>query len=140
MQIAIYIQCHTGPYRESDCYIVTQARQAHTYSNMQMQTDLQRLTEAYRDRQRNSGSCIEMHRQLDRQRDSQTETDREIDRIRQRQSETVRDRQRQTERNRDRQRQSETGRERQRQAEADIHTDLHTGTYRDFQTGALRGN
>ena len=47
---------------------------------MQMQRetyrDLQRLTEADRDSQRNAGSCIEMHRQLGRQRERETDRDR----------------------------------------------------------------
>ena len=58
--------------------------------------DLERVTEAGRDSQRNAGSCIEMHRQLCRQRERQRERDK------QRQTETDRDRQRQTETDRDR--------------------------------------
>ena len=83
---------------------------------------MQTLTEADRDSQRNAGSCIEMHRQLGRQRE--TDRDRERDRDRQRQTETDRDRQRQTERD------TETGRDRQRQTETEIHTEIHTGRYR----------
>ena len=42
----------------------------HIQQHADADRDLQRLTEAYRDSQRNSGSCIEMHRQLDRQRET----------------------------------------------------------------------
>ena len=80
---------------------------------------MQRLTEADRGSQRIACSCIDMHRQLGRQRERQRETERERDRERQRDTERDRERERQTEREtgRGRQRQTETGRDRQRQAE-----------------------
>ena len=86
--------------------------------------DLQRLTEADRDSQRNAGSCIEMHRQLGRKRD------RQIQRERQGQTETYRGRQRVRQRQTDRQTETdrETDRDRQRQTETAIAQTKHTCT------------
>ena len=56
--------------------------QHHAY----VDRDLERVTEAGRDSQRNAGSCIEMHSKLDSKLDRQRQT--ETDRDRQRQSET----------------------------------------------------
>ena len=45
----------------------------HRHQHADADRDLQRVTEADRDSQRDASSCIEMHRQLGRQR--QTERD-----------------------------------------------------------------
>ena len=86
---------------------------------MQRETyrDLQRLTEADRDNQRDAGSCIEMHRPTD----------------------TGRDRQRQTETDKDSQRQAATGRYRQIHAATEPPTSMHKGRDRDSRRGHVRG-
>ena len=75
MQRAIDRQCHTCPDRVRLLHSYTRqtGRHIQQHADADADRDLQRLTEADRDSQRNPGSCIEMHRQLGRQR----ETDRD---------------------------------------------------------------
>ena len=47
----------------------------HLHQHADTDRDLQRLTEADRDSQINAGNCIEMHRQLDRQREPERDRD-----------------------------------------------------------------
>ena len=49
----------------------------HIQQHADADRDLQILTEADRDSQRNAGSCIEMHRQLGRQRETDRYRERE---------------------------------------------------------------
>ena len=68
----IYRQCHTGSDRVILLHSDTGKTGRHIQQHADADRDLQRLTEADRDSQRNAGSCIEMHRQLGRQRQAET--------------------------------------------------------------------
>ena len=107
------MQCHTSPDRVILLHSYTGNTGIHIQQHAAAYRDLQRLTKADRDSQSHAGSCLEMHRQLGRQRERQRERDR--DRQKQTERERGRARQKQTEKGRDRQRQAETDRDRQRQ-------------------------
>ena len=98
MQRAIDRQCHTCPDRVRllHSYTGQTGRHKQQHADADADRDLQRLTEADRDSQRNAGICIEMHRLLGRHRERETEADRdrerERDRDKQIQTETDRDR------------------------------------------------
>ena len=71
------MQCHRGTARVIMLHSYTGKTGIHIQQHADAYRDLQRLTEADRDSQRNAGSCIEMHRQLGRQRQAETGRDKQ---------------------------------------------------------------
>ena len=71
------MKCLTSPDRVRLLHSYTGKTGRHIEHHADACRDLHRLTEADRDSQRNAGSCIDMHRQLGRQRETETDRDRD---------------------------------------------------------------